>query len=192
MQEQGAALGRIAAVQRARPAANTDDAVGAPCVMFQKVIGSFPERKQTEKVSTMYKKISLASAAGLLCTVAGLAVPAAPAMGAQAAAIEEITVVAERPTSKIVGRTSIGAAVELIELRERIRYADLDLATPSGASSLEKRVSDAAKAACDDLDKLYPLEAKDANCAKKAADAAMPQVRAAVSAAEARAKATSK
>jgi len=113
-------------------------------------------------------------------------------MGAQATSIEEITVVAERPTTTVVGRTSSGAPVELIELRHHVRYGDLDLATHTGATDLETRVNNAAKAACAELDKLYPLETPDAKCAKKAADAAMSQVHAAVTAAEQRAKASSK
>lgn len=139
----------------------------------------------------MTSKISLSGGLGFLCGAAALAILGAPAIAEQAG-IQEVTVIAERPTTTVVGRTSSGAAIELLELRHRVSYADLNLATHSGATDLEKRVSNAAKSACDELDKLYPLEAKDANCEKKAADAAMSQVHAAVAAAEQRAKAGTK
>ena len=139
----------------------------------------------------MTSKISLSSGLGFLCGAAALGILGAPAIAEQAG-MQEVTVIAERPTTTVVGRTSSGVAIELIELRHRVSFADLNLATPSGAADLGKRVSNAAKSACDELDKLYPLEAKEANCAKKSADAAMSQVHAAVAAAEQRAKAGTK
>jgi UrcA family protein len=139
----------------------------------------------------MTNKTLLSRAAGFVCAAAALGIAGAPAIAEQAG-IQEVTVIAERPTTTVVGRTSSGAAIELLELRHRVSFADLNLATHAGATDLEKRVSNAAKSACDELDKLYPLEAKEANCAKKAADAAMSQVHAAVAAAEQRAKAGTK
>lgn len=137
----------------------------------------------------MNSRNSPTTGAGVALAALGVAMLGGAAAAEQAASLQEVTVQAERATSTVVGRTSSGMPIELIELRHRVSYADLDLATHAGATALEKRVTDASAAACKELDKLYPLESKEANCAKKAADGAMPQVHAAVAAAEQRAKA---
>jgi UrcA family protein len=109
-----------------------------------------------------------------------------------AEALTEIKIEVSRETkveTKIEGRTSSGAAVEVISLSRRVGYSDLNLATHAGAMELERRVTEAAQGACKELDKLYPLTAKVGDspaCAKKAADAAMVQVHTAVAAAEKR------
>jgi UrcA family protein len=140
-------------------------------------------------VKHMNGKNSPTTGAGIALAALGVAMLGGSALAQQAAPVQEVTVQAERATSTVVGRSgSTGAPIELIELRHRVSYADLDLATHAGATALEKRVTDAGAAACKELDKLYPLEPKEANCAKKAADGAMPQVHAAVAAAEQRAK----
>ena len=124
-----------------------------------------------------------------LVSLLGAGLLTASALAQQAGALQEVTVIAERPTSTIVGRAgATGAPIELIELRHRVSYADLNLATASGANALNKRVKDAAKAACDELDKLYPLKERDSKCADKAADAAKGQVDAAIAAAEKKSK----
>jgi len=110
-----------------------------------------------------------------------------------AAPVQEVTVQAARPVTTTVGRNpTTGAPIQQVEVEHRVSYADLDLATPAGSRALEKRVSDAAAAACKELDQLYPLEKPDAACAKRAADAAMPEVHTAVKAAEAHAKPATK
>jgi UrcA family protein len=124
----------------------------------------------------------------LAMAAAGLAVVGGAFAAEQMSAVEEITISAERPTTTIVGRTSSGAPIELAQLRYRVSYGDLDLNTHAGATELDKRVSDAAAAACKELDKLYPLEKPDPTCVKKAVDSASAQVRAAVIGAENRAK----
>jgi len=79
---------------------------------------------------------------------------------------------------------------EVVSLTRRVGYADLNLGTRSGAQELEKRVTETAQAACKQLDTLYPLTTKDSPaCTKKATEAAMTQVRAAVAAAEKKAAA---
>jgi len=53
----------------------------------------------------------------------------------------------------------------------------LDLATQAGAAELEKRVHNAATAACEELGRKYSdATPSDAACAKAAADAAMVKV----------------
>ena len=98
--------------------------------------------------------------------------------------VTEVTVKATRESKIVVGRAPTGAAIEEISLMRRVSYADLDLSTKSGADALEKRVNDAAKGACDELDKNYPLTEKSApDCTKAAIKDAMVDVRAVVAAA---------
>lgn len=124
--------------------------------------------------------------------VAASALVLGSAFAAEQSTLPEITVEATRPTTTVVGRSSIGAPVERIQLRHLVGYADLDLNTQSGAAALEKRVNNAAAAACNELDHLYPEKSPDRSCARKAAAAAMSQVRAAVAAAEKDAKGADK
>jgi UrcA family protein len=74
---------------------------------------------------------------------------------------------------------------ELYSLVYRVNYADLNLATHSGAVELEKRVKDSATKACAQLRKLYPLS-EDTNppCVDKATKNAMTQANQAIAAAE--------
>lgn len=99
--------------------------------------------------------------------------------------LKEISVEVAR-TTKIVGRSSTtGAPVELVTLTCRVGYSDLDLKSHAGAVTLEKRVRETAKLACDQLDKRYPLDSSESpSCTKKATDEAMVQVHAAIAAAE--------
>jgi UrcA family protein len=102
--------------------------------------------------------------------------------------VGEVTVEATRET-KIVGRSYSGVPIEVISLTRRVSYADLDLTTQSGAAELEKRVNETAQAACKELDTLYPLTAAGGPaCVKSTVDESMVQVRAAISAAAAKAK----
>jgi len=100
-----------------------------------------------------------------------------------------VIVEAARATTKVVGRSDIGAPIEQMSLRAHVRYSDLDLATSSGAATLKSRVSDAARLTCRDLDKMYPLSDADPQCALRTADDAMPQVKAAIARAESKARA---
>ena len=119
---------------------------------------------------------------------AGLAtlVLAAGALGSSTAlaAEPEVAVTVEAARANVVGRTGAGVPVVQYELRYRVSYADLDLATGAGADTLKKRVQDAARSACADLDKLYPLTEPDRSCARKAEDGAMSQVSTAIAAAQ--------
>jgi UrcA family protein len=103
----------------------------------------------------------------------------------------QVTVETTRPTKVLVGRSAIGASIEQITLTRKVSFADLNLSTQQGAAELEKRVTDTAKAACKELDRLYPQEAASkVSCAQEAADNAMVQARAAIDAAGKRAHGT--
>ncbi|MFI4973511.1 MAG: UrcA family protein, partial [Caulobacterales bacterium] len=90
-----------------------------------------------------------------------------PAIAQQQAA--EVTVVAPHAVHQQVGRTSMGVPIEIVSLTRHVGYGDLDLTTPSGVATFEKRISDTAKQACQQLDTLYPAslyppDPKDQDC----------------------------
>ena len=74
---------------------------------------------------------------------------------------------------------------ELYSLVYKVSYADLNLATYSGATELQKRVKDSATKACAQLRKLYPMS-DDTNppCVDTATKNAMAQANKAIAAAE--------
>lgn len=85
----------------------------------------------------------------------------------------------------VVGRSAIGAPIDRVTLTRRVSYADLDLTTYAGAMKLEKRVHTAARAACAQLDDLYPLEERRAPaCIGRTVAAASRQVKAAIARAQ--------
>lgn len=99
----------------------------------------------------------------------------------------ELVVHAERLSAKVLTGPNIPVPITQYELRYRVSYADLDLATTNGADALKKRVRDAAQSACKDIDKLNRFPDQDPACARKAESNAMPEVDAAIAAAHDRA-----
>jgi len=98
--------------------------------------------------------------------------------------IFQITVIAPRLVRQEVGRTSSGAAVDMISLTRHVDYKDLDLRQQVSVAELETRVKEVAEEACAQLARAYPLsDAKTPDCVKDAAGKAMAQVKAAVAAA---------
>jgi UrcA family protein len=112
---------------------------------------------------------------------------ATAAMGADTQVTGEVTVQAERPTAKVVGRSPSGIPIVLSSVQYRVDYSDLELSIPSNAKVLKTRVRDAARDACADLYKLSPISAGGSNeCSARAEERAMPQVLSAIAAAESR------
>ena len=112
----------------------------------------------------------------------GLALASSVAIAQQ---LSEVIVEAPR-VQRGVDKGPTGS-IDLIAVTHHVSYADIDIGTASGARVLEQRVKDAAKAACAEITKLYPLATEAASsppCEKTAVDKAMLQVRAAVEAAE--------
>jgi len=111
------------------------------------------------------------AAAALACAVlAGVAV---------AQPLEEVTVQAKRLiTTKIVSRSSsLGVPILDISVSYGVSTAGLDLNSHAGMEQMEKRVNDAAVAACEQIQRDYPDATPDkATCAKEAAGKAMSQV----------------
>ncbi len=95
-----------------------------------------------------------------------------------AQAAEEITVQGTRVLDeKSAGRTSTGIPIRDISLSYGINIADLNLASQYGPIELEKRVHKAAKTACEEIGRRYPLSTpSDAVCTKVATDKAMVKV----------------
>jgi UrcA family protein len=122
--------------------------------------------------------------------VAAVAVVASDATLAQQTS--DITVEAARPVKVVVGHSSNNASIEELSLTGHVTFADLDLRTRAGATELEKRVSDAARDLCGQLDKLNPLIKYDVAppCVKQATDDAMVKARAAIAAADKRGQAS--
>ena len=111
----------------------------------------------------------------------------AAALGADTQSTSEVTVQAERPASKVVGRSSSGMPILLGSVQYRVSYTDLDLSIASNATVLKTRVRDAARDACADLTKLAAISVGGSNeCSARAEERAMPQVLAAIAAAESR------
>jgi len=93
-----------------------------------------------------------------------------------------ITVTAPRRVQ--VGRSTIGAPIDLISLSRFVNFSDVDLRTPAGQAELDKRAMAAARSACQELERQYPNGTPDSlTCAKQARAATQGQIDAAIAAA---------
>ncbi len=79
---------------------------------------------------------------------------------------------------RTVGRTGIGAEIQVVRASRVVEFRDLDLSTPWGANGLLNRIRWAARADCDELDYRYPgtLDTSD-GCYGPAVRNALTQVR---------------
>jgi len=117
---------------------------------------------------------------------AALAAIACVAIAAPVAAqttVKEVTVEAPRTvTTRVETNTPPGGAqVEVTTIKIRVGYGDLDLAKSSDVATLGARIKAAAKTACEQLDKLYPLHPDD-NCVSEAVVTTTAQVAGAIAA----------
>ncbi|HET7204916.1 MAG TPA: UrcA family protein [Steroidobacteraceae bacterium] len=116
--------------------------------------------------------LTMAAAA---CTLVGA--------GAYGQAMEVVTVEAVREIT--VGKSPIGAPIKELSIRSRVSYADLDLTTTEGLTTLEKRVKDTAVSTCKELKVQVPAEGStEEKCVREAIDGATPQITAAAEAAK--------
>jgi UrcA family protein len=92
--------------------------------------------------------------------------------------LQEVTVQGTRVVNtKTVGRTASGVPIVDVSLSYGVSTAGLDLASHVGAVELEKRVHDAAVAACHEIGKQYPdATPSEEDCAKAATGKAMVRV----------------
>lgn len=113
--------------------------------------------------------------AGMCVSTAALADNTLPSIKIEASVVSK----------KIISMSSSGVPTEEVTVTRRISYADLDLNTHAGTLALKRRVEEAARLACKQLDELYPLEQPAApSCVKDALTAANSQVDAAIAAAQ--------
>ncbi len=68
----------------------------------------------------------------------------------------EVTVQASRVVSKTVGKTASGIPIVDVSLSYGVSAKDLDLSSHAGFVEMQKRVNDAAQAACKELSRQYP------------------------------------
>ena len=105
----------------------------------------------------------------------------AAAQNAKEIKIQAERVINEKVTAHITG----GGKIIELTLSYPVSFADLDITSLTGAAELEKRVKDAARAACEEIGYKYPgATPSDAVCAQKAAAKAMGEVRKMVAAAQ--------
>ena len=136
----------------------------------------------------MRRSIATLSSIQVGLMTAALAMTGASAI-AQQTETSEVKIEAARTVQRI-GTSTVGAPIELVQLTRRVSYADLDLATHRGALELERRINGAAKAACHQLDTLYPAGTSEGpgtagkSCVKDAVDSAMVRAQASIAAVE--------
>jgi UrcA family protein len=109
---------------------------------------------------------------------------------AQSQPLDEVVVSAQRVVATaVLGRSSSGVPSELVSISFRINYADLDLSKSADVSTLQSRLESAARAGCQQLDKLYPFTPREApSCLKKALKDSSAQMQNAIAAANAKSK----
>ena len=92
---------------------------------------------------------------------------------------KEVNIQAQRVINeKVIAHITGGGKIIELTLSYPVNFADLDITSTSGARELEKRVKDAARAACEEIGSKYPnATPSDAVCAQKAAAKAMGEVR---------------
>ncbi len=109
--------------------------------------------------------------------------------GVAIAQVPEITVEApyHRPASAAKPAPGAKEALPEVSVDYKVHYADLNLATASGAAQLEKRIRDAATQACQQLATLYPASTEGVgkdSCVESATKKAMAEANQAIAAAE--------
>jgi UrcA family protein len=130
---------------------------------------------------------SFVSAASLALAATGLFIKSDPANAQQTAEkVDEIVV--EAPIARRqVERTTSSAKAEVIELRRRVSYADLDLSKYADVTELNTRIETTAKEFCEQLSDMFPFNGADrgeiSSCTNQAVDGAEEQVQAAIAAA---------
>lgn len=94
-------------------------------------------------------------------------------------------IVTERPvTRRQDGRTTRGFSIEVIELKRRVSYADLDLSRQADVTVFESRIETAAKRSCEELALRHSIELMDRSaitrCTNEAVNRSVKQVQSAI------------
>ena len=82
------------------------------------------------------------------CALCGLAI---------ADSADELTVTGSRVVITPVGIDYVGAPLKDVSMSYHVGVAGLDLNTAAGAAALDKRVLHAARLACADIERMYPV-----------------------------------
>ena len=101
---------------------------------------------------------SFVSAAFLAVAATGFVLQPGSAVAQQDSEVMEVVVIGAPITVRQVGQTNIGAKIELIEIKRRVSYADLDLSKHADVIELEGRVETVSKESCKKLSAMYPLD----------------------------------
>lgn len=123
--------------------------------------------------------------AGLLALAAtGFVIKSDPAIAQQVVEKAHETIVIEAP----IVRRQVGIdKVEVIELRRRVSYVDLDLSKYADVTELKTRIETTAKESCEQLSDMFPHDPSDRReirrCTNRAVDGTEEQVQAAITAA---------
>lgn len=103
------------------------------------------------------------------------------ALAAGVAGATDTTTVVARQGKPTISQPYANSGIEIHTLERRVKFSDLDLATPAGIAALEGRVAASASAVCAQLDQLFPKDfTTDEECRQAAVASAMVQVRAAI------------
>jgi UrcA family protein len=117
----------------------------------------------------MRKMVTMSAAGVLVASVLG--------GSAIAQTQPEVVVQTQRMAATTIGRTATGIPILNISMGYTVSAKGLDLSSHAGALAFERRVSDAALAACKEIGRQYPNSTPpDAECAKVATDKAMVKV----------------
>ena len=132
----------------------------------------------------MMHRVSLVLLAACMCLAASSYAADEP---------QTVTVSANVVTRRVVGHSAIGAPVEEVTLTHRVSYADLNIATHTGAVALQRRVHEAARLGCRQLARLYPsAEETEVQCIHRAVSDASRGVDEAITAAESKSRPASR
>ncbi len=100
---------------------------------------------------------------------------------------EEVIVIEEPVIRRQVGRTMRGFPIEIVELKRRVSYVDLDLSKEADVTAFEQRTEVIAKRACEEIAHRHTFEIMDkraiTRCTKEAVEQSGEQMQAAIAAA---------
>ena len=119
----------------------------------------------------------------------GFVIKTDPAIAQQVVEKAQETIVVEAPIVRhqVMQSRTTGASTEVIELRRRVSYADLELGNQSDVAELETRIEATAKDACKKLSDMFPLSPSDRDeirrCTNQAVDGAKEVMQEAIAAA---------
>lgn len=132
--------------------------------------------------STHFKSVVIASIP-LALSISGAGVAETPAES-EHPMLPEILIEAGPVNRSVVGRSSsTDAPIESVTVDYHVRYSDLDLVKHADVLALRERIETAARDACGELDKLFPLERSSSQtrtCTRNAINGASEQVQHAI------------